>query len=104
MADAPTNTDPRNPAQAPGLAPAQGQAPTGDNRLARAAAAGPRIDQPADNSATREWTDAAGADLDRFMDTHVRNSQLAQRTDLYNEAYTHIRALKDLFANYNAGR
>jgi hypothetical protein len=95
MADTPQNDQ---------RAAASAQGSTADNRLARASAAGPRIDQPADNQAAQDWTNAANADLDRFMDTHVRNSALAQRTDLYNDAYGHVRALKELFANFNAGR
>lgn len=87
MADTPNPNDPNKPG------------PTADNRLAQSAAAGRRVDQPADNKASAAWRDAASAHLDALLDTHIRNSPLAQRTDLYNDAFGHVQALREIFSN-----
>lgn len=79
-------------------APAAGD--TSKTDLARAAAAGPRVDEPDKTIAKKNetaWFDAAHADLESWFDTHVKNSKLAQRTDLYNAAHGFKTSLKELF-------
>jgi hypothetical protein len=68
-------------------------APTADNRVTGARTA------PAPATGAQVATnDPASADLDAFVDNHLRNSRLSQRTDLYNEAQAHVRALKELLS------
>jgi hypothetical protein len=71
--------------------------PPADPRATAARAAPPTAS--AASAPAPSGTDAASSDLDRFVDTHMRNSRLSQRTDLYNEAQGHIQALKQLFSN-----
>src|SRR3954454_18256125 len=80
MPDAPN--DPRRPA------PAAPDVPTAGRRGAPAPATS--------GQATASGSmDAAHAALDDFHETHMRNSALSQRTDLYNEAQSHLRALRE---------
>lgn len=75
--------------------------PADGNNLARAAAVGPRVDETnrdLANKATNDWIAKASEDLDAWFETHVRNSKLSQRTDLYNAAFALLRDLKELFS------